>query len=408
MDDDDPLVDTVVANRYRVLRRLGEGGMSIVYEVQHTKLARAFAMKRLLPLLLRNQEAVQRFEHEAELLASLRHPNVVDISDWVLLDDGSPCMILEFLHGASLSVRLQREALPWETIARMGDQMMSALQLAHRMGIIHRDLKPDNIFIQIDDLGEERVKLVDFGVSKLTGRTGISGVHEIIGTPSYMSPEQAQGLTEEVGPSTDVWAMGSILYEMATQKVAFDADSVAEALMRIVSGRPDPLVAFRKDAPPAFVELVECALARDARRILTIDDLRSRLKRALATPPAPVRTASGRVATPVATPRLSPTPPRGASTTSPTTPPANLARSPTPPRGGAATTSTPPLNVPRTMTPPTLTPPNGSRLPGPQRTDNPFRAEGTAIDDRGRRMWTIGVLVAVVVTAINLAIAFAL
>src|SRR5688500_18148672 len=108
--------------------------MSVVYEVQHTRLARAFAMKRLLPTLLRNHEAIQRFEREAELLASLRHPNVVDISDWVLLDDGSPCMILEFLHGAPLGVRLHRQAQPWETIARMGDQAMSALQLANRMG----------------------------------------------------------------------------------------------------------------------------------------------------------------------------------------------------------------------------------------------------------------------------------
>jgi serine/threonine-protein kinase len=338
--DDEALLDTVVADRYRVMRRLGEGAMSVVYEVQHTKLARSFAMKRLMPTLLRNSEALKRFELEAELLSSLRHPNVVDISDWVVLSDGSPCMILEFLHGASLGVRLQRQALPWDTIARMGDQAMSALQLAHRMGIVHRDLKPDNIFISIDDVGDERVKIVDFGVSKLSGSTRLSGVHEIVGTPSYMSPEQAQGLAE-VDPSTDVWAMGAILYEMATQKVAFDAGTVAEALMRIVSGHPEPLLTHRKDAPPAFVTLVERAISRDAGRIQTIDELRAGLRRALEAPPIP--TTRSRLATPPAgTPVLRPTPQR-------TTPTAS-----SPPLRTTPATGSPPLQVSRTITPSSL------------------------------------------------------
>jgi eukaryotic-like serine/threonine-protein kinase len=295
---DDDLVDTVVADRYRVQRRLGEGAMSWVYEVQHTHLARAFAMKRLQPMLLTNEEAVQRFALEAEMLASLRHPHVVDISDWVTLPDGTPSMILEFLHGASLSVRLQRGPLPWEQIARMGDQTMSALQLAHRMGIVHRDLKPDNIFISIDDVGEERVKLVDFGVSKLSGSSRIAESAEIVGTPFYMSPEQAQGLTDEIGPATDVWAMGAILYEMATCKVAFEAETVPETLMLVVSGTPEPIATYRNDAPPAFVELVERALGRDARRITTIEELRAGLKRALAPQPTE-RVSRHRVATPV-------------------------------------------------------------------------------------------------------------
>lgn len=370
--------------------------MSVVYEVQHTKIARAFAMKRLQPTLLRNPEAIKRFSLEAELLASLRHPNVVDISDWITLPDGAPCMILEFLHGASLSVRLQREALPWETIARMGDQAMSALQLAHRMGIVHRDLKPENIFISIDDVGEERVKIVDFGVSKLSGSTRLSGVHEIVGTPSYMAPEQAQGLTDEVGPAADVWAMGAILYEMATQKVAFDAASVAEALMRIVSGKAEPLLDHRKDAPPAFVELVECAIARDARRILTIEDLRARLRKALASPPS----SRGRLATPVTgSPRLAP--PRNPT---PSNPAPNIARSNTP--------SSPMPSISRTLTPQVvksqpLVPPSGPQQPRAE-TPNPFKAEGTAIDDTKKKLVTYGVIAAVVVTLLNVVIAIAL
>ena len=376
MVDDDPLVDSIVADRYRVLRKIGEGGMSVVYEVQHTKLARAFAMKRLLPTLLRNTEAIQRFHREAELLASLRHPNVVDISDWVTLADGTPCMILEFLHGASLSVRLQRGALAWDTIAWMGDQAMSALQLAHRMGIVHRDLKPDNIFISIDDVGEERVKILDFGVSKLKGSTRLSGVHEIVGTPSYMSPEQAQGLTDEVGPSTDVWAMGAILFEMATQKVAFGTASVAECLMRIVSGAPESLLGIRKDAPPAFVELVERALMRGPRRIGTIEELRVGLRAALAAPPtAPV--VATRSTPTTGSPRLTPTPVRG---TTGSIPPVSR--------------TTQPLAVPTQSLPRT-------------RDTAPMRAEGTTIAPT-RRVWTIGIALAVVVTVLNVVLALAL
>jgi serine/threonine-protein kinase len=137
------------------------------------------------------------------------------------------------LHGAHIRVRIDRGPMSWEAIARIGDQTMSALQLAHRIGITHRDLKPENIFISIDDSGEERVKLLDFGVSKLRGVGRTTGAHAMLGTPSYMSPEQAQGQTDLIGPSTDVWAMGTILYEMATQRVAFTGESLAATVVNI-------------------------------------------------------------------------------------------------------------------------------------------------------------------------------
>ncbi|HEY5949199.1 MAG TPA: serine/threonine-protein kinase [Kofleriaceae bacterium] len=280
--EDDPLLDTVVNGRYHVIRKLGEGGMSVVYEVQHVKLKRQFALKRLLPMLTGNEEALVRFEREAELLASLHHPNVVEITDWDTLEDGAPFMILEFLHGAHIRVRIDRGPLPWDAIARIGDQTMSALQLAHRIGITHRDLKPENIFISIDDSGEERIKLLDFGVSKLRGLGRTTGAFAMLGTPSYMSPEQAQGLTDLIGPSTDVWAMGTILYEMATQRVAYTGESLAATVVNITSERPQPITMFRPDASPAFVELVDRAISLDPeRRIVTIEELRAGLKAAL-------------------------------------------------------------------------------------------------------------------------------
>jgi serine/threonine protein kinase len=280
--EDDPLLDTVVNGRYQVVRKLGEGGMSLVYEVQHVKLKRQFALKRLLPMLMSNHEALVRFEREAELLASLHHPNVVEITDWDELPDGSPFMILEFLHGAHIRVRIDRAPLSWDAIARIGDQTMSALQLAHRIGITHRDLKPENIFTSIDDSGEERVKLLDFGVSKLRGLGRTTGVHALLGTPSYMSPEQAQGQTDLIGPSTDVWAMGTILYEMATQRVAFTGETLAQTITNITGARPAPIQNYRPDAPGAFVELVDRAISLDPeRRIVSIEELRAGLKTAL-------------------------------------------------------------------------------------------------------------------------------
>jgi serine/threonine-protein kinase len=178
---------------------------------------------------------------------------------------------------------MDRGPLSWDAIARIGDQAMAALSLAHRNGITHRDLKPENIFISIDDAGEERVKLLDFGVSKVRGVGRTTGQHNaMLGTPSYMSPEQAQGLTDEIGPSSDVWAMGTILYEMATQKVAFTGESLVQTVINITSERPAPISQFRTDAPSLFVELVDRATTTDPeRRITTIEELRSRLKAAL-------------------------------------------------------------------------------------------------------------------------------
>jgi len=282
VEEDDPMVDTVISDRYRIIRKIAEGGMSVIYEAQHIKLLRQFAIKGLLPSLAFNEEAVERFQREAELIGGLRHPNVIDISDWVELANGTPAMVLEFLHGNSLQVRLLRGPMAWDAIARIGDQTMSAIALAHRNGITHRDLKPENIFIAIDDSGDESVKLLDFGVSKLRGVGRLSGVYKMLGTPSYMSPEQASGQNDLVGPSTDVWAMGTILYEMATQRTAFKADGIEETLALINHGDAYPIGMLRADAPRQFVELVERAISRDPeKRIQTIEELRAGLKTAL-------------------------------------------------------------------------------------------------------------------------------
>jgi len=279
----DPLLGQIIAGRYEVVRLLGKGGMGAVYEVRHQRLKRSFAMKTLTAGRADDGEALARFQREADVVATLRHANVVEVIDWEQLPDGAPCMIMELLRGEDLGERLARGPLPWPLLARIADQVLSALAAAHRAGIVHRDLKPQNIFLVEDDSGEVRAKLLDFGVSKIRDSAFKTTDDRLIGTPAYMSPEQANGESERIGPAADVWAMGAMLFEMATGRPAFKATSVPALLHRIAFGEPEALLPLRPDAPAAFVELVAGALSREAaRRLTTTDELRVGLRTALA------------------------------------------------------------------------------------------------------------------------------
>jgi serine/threonine-protein kinase len=279
----DPLIGTEIAGRYRVVRRIGRGGMGAIYEVEHTKLGRSFAMKTLTWEVASDAETVARFRREADVIAKLRHPNIVEIVDWDALEDGTPCLVMEYLRGEDLGQRIRaRGPLPYDQIARFSDETLAALGVAHRAGIVHRDLKPQNIFLAVDDEGRERVKLLDFGVSKIRGVQSFTTESRLIGTPAYMSPEQAHGSQDEVTPAADVWSMGAILYEMITGKLAFAATSMPSILYRICHEAPDALVDARPDAPAKLVDVIDSALSRDpARRLTDIDTLRALLRKAL-------------------------------------------------------------------------------------------------------------------------------
>jgi serine/threonine-protein kinase len=280
----DPLIGQVIAGRYQVLEPIGKGGMGAIYEVRHLKLQRSFALKRLSPQLADDTEALARFRREAEVVGRLRHPNVVEVVDWESLPDGTPCIILELLRGEDLGRRLERAGpVEWPALLQIADAVLGALEVAHRAGIVHRDLKPQNIFLATDDAGEEHVKLLDFGVSKVHGSNSLHTADQrLVGTPAYMSPEQADGRQDLVDAATDAWAMGGILYEMATARIAFAAPSTPATLYRICHGRPEPLTALRPDAPAAFVELVDAAISREpSRRIRSAGELRRRLRAAL-------------------------------------------------------------------------------------------------------------------------------
>jgi tRNA A-37 threonylcarbamoyl transferase component Bud32/ABC-type Fe3+ transport system substrate-binding protein len=301
----DPMIGTVVGGRYQVVRLIARGGMGNVYEVRHQRVNRTFALKTLARELLTDPSSLARFRREADVVAGFRHPNIVEIVDWEHLPDGSPCIVMEYMRGEELAQLIARQGpLPWPQIAMIADQVLSALGVAHRAGIVHRDLKPQNIFLVYDDAGEVHAKLLDFGVSKIRGHHTMGSGADLIGTPSYMSPEQAQARSGDVGPEADVWAMGAILHEMATGRMAFEAPNVPAILYRVTHGEPESLRAYRPDAPPGFEALVYQTISRDPRaRLADVHALRMGLREALADVSPGMRSSLAMMTPPAGSPR---------------------------------------------------------------------------------------------------------
>ncbi len=221
----DPLLGRVIDGRYRIEQQIGEGGMGVVYQATHTVLQKRLALKVLRGDSGRDADVVQRFMQEAQAATSIGHPNIIDISDFGRLPDGSVYFVMEFLDGTSLSDMIKRGgSVPTTEALHLVRQMASALEAAHARGIVHRDLKPDNIFIIRQGQDPRFVKVLDFGVAKVGGAASkLTKTGMVFGTPHYMSPEQAAGHT--VDQRTDIYALGVIMYEMFTGKVPFDADT---------------------------------------------------------------------------------------------------------------------------------------------------------------------------------------
>jgi eukaryotic-like serine/threonine-protein kinase len=279
-----PLIGKIIGGRYEVVRLIGKGAHGSVYEVKSTRLARSFAMKTLTSEKAGDARSLERFRREADVIARLKHPNIVEVIDWETLDDGSPAMIMEYLRGEDLATRIEAGPLAWPLLARIAEEMLAAVSIAHAHGVVHRDLKPENVFLAKDDAGDERVKLLDFGVSKVRDAKGFVTTDDtVLGTPAYMSPEQADGRLDDVGTHSDVWSAGAILFEMATGEVAFSAPSVPSILYKICHGKPASMLEHRPDAPPAFVELVTDAFTKETKgRIADVAVLRARLRESLA------------------------------------------------------------------------------------------------------------------------------
>jgi len=254
---------------YRIERKLGEGGMGVVWIGVDVRLGRRAAIKQLLPEMSHNREIVERFFNEAKAAASINHPGIVEIYDVGWHADGSAYFAMKLLEGDSLAKRLRtRGPMPVMVAATIARQVASALSAAHQRGIVHRDLKPDNIVLVADDevsLGE-RATVLDFGIAKLFGDGSLSQktrTGSVMGTPSYMSPEQCKG-AGEVDQRTDVYALGCILFEMLTGRPPHVSEGAGEVLGMHMFVEPPTVTSLRGDVPPAFEAVVMRALSKRA------------------------------------------------------------------------------------------------------------------------------------------------
>jgi serine/threonine-protein kinase len=291
---------------YEVGQRVGAGGMGEVYRARDSRLNRDVAIKTLLPAVAGDPERLARFSREAQLLASLNHPNIAHIHG--LEDgDGGPFLVMEFVEGPTLAERLKTGPLPLDETLAIARQVAEALEAAHERGVIHRDLKPANIKVTDDGT----VKILDFGLAKAIDPGAASGeagsaansptittpamtqAGLILGTAAYMSPEQAKG--RPVDKRSDVWAFGCVLYEMLTARRAFDGEDVTDTIALVVRGEPD-WTALPADTPPQIRLLLKRCLEKDRRaRISDMGVARFLMNETLApasTPPA----AAGAVA----------------------------------------------------------------------------------------------------------------
>ncbi|HEY3821928.1 MAG TPA: serine/threonine-protein kinase [Polyangiaceae bacterium] len=258
----------ILAGKYRVLFAIGEGGMGQVFAAEHVQLGHKVALKVLRPSALESEEAVERFLREGRAAARLQSEHVARVSDVGKLDSGVPYMVMEFLEGRDLAQLLGEQGkLPIDQAVGFIIQAGEAIAEAHHHGIVHRDLKPANLFVTTALDGAPLVKVLDFGISKASSLLGaaspqITTTSAIIGSPKYMSPEQMQD-SRAVDGRADIWALGSILYEMLAGRLAFDAPTLATTCVQILQATPPRVRQSREEVPPGLDEVVMRCLEKN-------------------------------------------------------------------------------------------------------------------------------------------------
>jgi tRNA A-37 threonylcarbamoyl transferase component Bud32 len=271
--DDDPLVGEVLAGAFCIVGQIGSGGMGRVYEAEHVRLPRRFAVKVINEDLARHPDAIARFEREAQAAARIVNEHVLDVVDVVRTRDGRACMVTELLQGEELGDVLDREhKLPLPQAIAICRQVCRGLAAAHAQGVVHRDLKPSNLFlIHRDppaqpglppprDSARLHVKILDFGVAKMTDGADLTRTGMVVGTPAYMSPEQARG--SKVDTRADIYAVGAVLYHLVTGQPPFGDDEPARILARLVHEDPQRPRDLDRSIPEGIELLIQRAMAR--------------------------------------------------------------------------------------------------------------------------------------------------
>ncbi|HBQ12376.1 MAG TPA: hypothetical protein DEF51_14910 [Myxococcales bacterium] len=301
---DDVQSGDIIAGRYRLEHPIGTGGMATIWEATHLTLNRALAVK-FIDIVGPNSGKIRgRFLREARVAAAIRHRNVVDIVDFGTSEDGRPFMAMELLVGKTLAERLEvGPVLSIGESVRVLAKVLSGLGAVHDAGIVHRDLKPENVFL-VEDADGMYPKLLDFGVSRAVDPRGeLKSVlptveNAIVGTPQYMSPEQARGL-RDLDHRSDIWAVGVMLYELLTGQLPFDADAVGDIIIQIATADPPAFSALRPDLAVPIEHVVQKAMARKKEdRYESAREMRAALLGAVARTASQMQGATSRLSRP--------------------------------------------------------------------------------------------------------------
>ena len=261
------LVGSIIAERYHVLKKLGEGGMGQVYLAEHVKMGRKSAVKVMNPGMVNDADAISRFNREAANASRINHPNVAGIYDFGETAEGLIYLAMEFIEGESLTSLVEKSgALAPARAANIAQQAAAGLQVAHDMGIVHRDLKPDNIMIAKNRDGSDCVKVVDFGIAKAAGAENqkVTKTGLVVGTPEYMSPEQLAG--DKLDGRSDVYSLALVAFNMFTGALPFPSETAQESMIMRLTDEPKSLAEMKPDTiwPPAVQSVMRRALQRRA------------------------------------------------------------------------------------------------------------------------------------------------
>lgn len=255
-------------SHYKILEKLGQGGMGVVYRAEDTKLERTVAIKFLPSELTRDEEAKKRFIHEAQAASALEHNNICNIHEIDQDEQAQLFVVMACYEGETLKDKIEKRPLKTDDAIDIAIQISQGLLKAHEKGIIHRDIKPSNIFVTEEGI----VKIIDFGLAKLTGRTILTKEGSTLGTVNYMSPEQVRGL--EVDRRTDIWALGVVIYEMITGRTPFRGDYDQSIFYSIINEEPEPITSLRTGVPIELEQIINKTLAKNSdERYQHIDEL---------------------------------------------------------------------------------------------------------------------------------------